>query len=350
MSVKSTGTLDCKSFAICERCARNNQQTSSESIDSEVIISSKIFSKPKRTTKSRHFEELPSISETSFEIDRAMKEETRHDISKSTDSNITKSSPRPVKRRSQSRRGSQLSVNDKQSVSENKNKVISAVTTREPKTKLKLKTKGSHGSRTEEGLSRKYLKMKYEIELQNFAIDKLNRELQAMTLKCCPEPETRPLKHRLGLEVSKLCRMIELSIKTQRQNPKDKWGPIPISTIGEPMKISSPQRPSGISNISGFEDLEVSLADETNGKCLKIETAKLRELRKLKQETSTISVEHNSSSNQLNHKPSRKSLDCTKILSEAIGETMNELLINMKTMKGDIKSLHNNLHSIRQNK
>ena len=117
--------------------------------------------------------------------------------------------------------------------------------------------------------SKKYLKMKYEIELQNYLIDKMNRELQCKTLKCRPECELSLMKHRLDQEVNKLNQMIKFAINMQRKNHTEKWGPIPISTISEysvrrsrscprepTMKLKPPQTPSGISLVSGFEQLD----------------------------------------------------------------------------------------------
>lgn len=266
--------------------------------------------------KSKHIgKELPSISETSLEMLDAISEKARPRTSDSKER--PKSRPRSAKRNHNVRRGSQLSVKERLS------DASSNVKTRD--SKLRSKTKGLHASKLEEGFSRKYLKMKYEIELQNFAIDKINRELQVKFLQCCPEPEVRQLKHRLGLELHKLCQMVEMAISAQRHNPSEKWGPIPISTIGEAMKISPPHVPSGISNVSGFNDLKDLREDQ--GRCLKIETEKLRALRKLK-ETSRDEFK-------------------TKHLSDSIGETMNELLTNMDAMKTDIKSLRQDLKNMK---
>lgn len=142
-----------------------------------------------------------------------------------------------------------------------------------------------------EDFSSRYLKMKYEIEMQNYLIDKMHRELEAKMMNCRPEFELCQLQQKMDLEVVKLGKMIEFAICIQRLNPEEKWGSIPISTVGQckPMKTRScprltkklklPQTPSGISLVSGFDELEDILLKEDEENCLQEVSRKLKEER-----------------------------------------------------------------------
>lgn len=128
--------------------------------------------------------------------------------------------------------------------------------------------------------SKKYLKMKYEIELQNYWIDKMNRDLKSKTLKCRPEKELCRLKKKIKQEIKKLEEMVQFAISLQRGDPTEKWGPIPISPIAEnalgkknpcpreSKTLQPPVTPSDISNLSGFTALDDILVDNDEEACL----------------------------------------------------------------------------------
>ncbi|CAG9797035.1 unnamed protein product [Chironomus riparius] len=109
---------------------------------------------------------------------------------------------------------------------------------------------------------KKYKKMKYEIELQNYLVDKLNRELQIKTFKKYQESTLLELKNIIQKEIMKLKEMIDFTIFEQCQNKDLGWGSIPISslttnTIKMPQpSCGLPKTPSSVSNVSTFSMLE----------------------------------------------------------------------------------------------
>lgn len=108
---------------------------------------------------------------------------------------------------------------------------------------------------------KKYKKMKYEIELQNYLVDKLNRDLQIKISKNYPETIVQELNIDLEREIMKLKEMIEFTIFEQCQNKDLGWGTIPISPLTS-KSISIPESSCGIpkspcvSSVSTFSMLE----------------------------------------------------------------------------------------------
>lgn len=142
-----------------------------------------------------------------------------------------------------------------------------------------------------EVLSAKYFRMKYEIEMQNYLIEKMNRELQSKMIRCRPPFELCQLRQKLNFELRKLDRMIEFAINMQRSNPDEKWGPIAISTVeqSKPARSHScpllgkqpklPKTPSGVSLVSGFDELEDILLNEEEENCQQQKSTELKELK-----------------------------------------------------------------------
>lgn len=117
--------------------------------------------------------------------------------------------------------------------------------------------------------SKKYLRMKHEIEIKNYLLDKMNRELATKTSKGRPSLELWRLEQEILKEINILHNMIYFAICLQRNNRAEKWGPIPISPVSSQLikerpksapskhkKLVLPKTPSGISRVSGFENLE----------------------------------------------------------------------------------------------
>lgn len=135
--------------------------------------------------------------------------------------------------------------------------------------KTSVATKRSSTEYKEEFNSKNYLKMRHEIEIKNYLLDKMKRELESKTLKGRPEQELYRLKQEILKEINVLHNMVQFAIFMQRNNRKDKWGPIPISPVSPrqiqkrpksspsaTMKLALPKTPSGISSVSGFENLD----------------------------------------------------------------------------------------------
>lgn len=152
-----------------------------------------------------------------------------------------------------------------------------------------------------EDFSKKYQKMKYEIELQNYVIDKINRDLQLKTRQCRSKCELQMMNQRLDSEVRKLRELVQFAICMQRESKAEKWGPIPISPVGDDQmsrstqqsrgsKLKPPKTPSGLSAVSGFEELDNVMAEDDREPCdmqqqLQMKDVKIQEIRQQLRET-----------------------------------------------------------------
>lgn len=105
--------------------------------------------------------------------------------------------------------------------------------------------------------SKKYQKIKYEIDRQNFLIGKLCRELKMKTEQCVPENCLQKLQCELCNEQKKLDAMIKHAMGEQKRCGDENWGPIPVA-VDDREPLEPPQTPSDISKISGFSDLQLS--------------------------------------------------------------------------------------------
>lgn len=124
--------------------------------------------------------------------------------------------------------------------------------------KMEGKCPEEESSNTCKEYCKKYKKMKYEIEMQNYLVEKLNRELHTKISKFYPESTLKGLRENMEKEIKKLKDMIDATIFEQCKNNDLGWGPIPISPLTSNM-ISIPQpscglpkTPSCVSNVSAF--------------------------------------------------------------------------------------------------
>lgn len=107
--------------------------------------------------------------------------------------------------------------------------------------------------------SKKFQKVKYEIDRQNFTIAQLTREIETKTKREFPLPCLYALNGQLCNEKKKLEAMIKHSMSLQQSNGGvDHWDAIPLTTYEDCKgKTPKPPRtPSNISKISAFTDLE----------------------------------------------------------------------------------------------
>ena len=109
--------------------------------------------------------------------------------------------------------------------------------------------------------SKKYQKIKYEIDLQNFEVAKITRELKMRTENCFPANCLQQTELELTNARKKLNLMIKCAMNEQKKSGEN-WGPIPLAFD----KISSssllylkPKTPSNISEISGFNNHQFDL-------------------------------------------------------------------------------------------
>jgi hypothetical protein len=230
--------------------------------------------------------------------------------------------------------------------------------------------------------SKKYFKMKYEIEMQNYLIDKLNRDHQAKTIRCRPKHELCILKRRLSFEVNKLRDMIQFAMCMQKTNKADQWGPIPISTVGkqkncsEPrlckksFKLKPPETPSGISVVSGFEELEnIKLnsdmlacaedlkhrrkMDKINEFCKKVDDVSCQITRCEKNQRHAEPVDSHVKCEELfgNKQNPSKSEPCDDEVSahlKALNCAMSHLLSDVETVKCNIKRIHEEFNDLKE--
>lgn len=210
-------------------------------------------------------------------------------------------------------------------------------------------------------VSKKFLKMKYEIEQQNYIIEKLNREIEKKTEKNFPTTELTRLQNLMREERAKLMKMIRFAMEMQKELGTDKWGPISISAAyeklsdcqREPLKcVRPPVTPSETSRISGFDELEILLLSDSN------ENSKLKRnleekeemIDKLKQKLTEAEKENENCS-----KLPEKDDNClTK--SSAIGlfkqfdevKGLNDALAcNLQNIKKNVKQLRDELSTVK---
>lgn len=137
--------------------------------------------------------------------------------------------------------------------------------------------------------NKKYLKIKFEIDQQNYVVEKLNYEI-ILKGKCCESEEKLCImKKNLNREIEKLKEMYRYAMIQQRMCKNEKWGPISVSAIDE-VQIGSnnspqlecgkkpkfPKVPSNISDVSGFSKLEMSESLLSNNECLEDDKFKLQ--------------------------------------------------------------------------
>lgn len=137
--------------------------------------------------------------------------------------------------------------------------------------------------------NKKYLKIKFEIEQQNYIVEKLNYEIISKTKCCESEEKLCIMKKNLNREIAKLKDMFRYAMVEQRMCKNEKWGPISVSAIDE-VEIGSnnspqltcakkprfPKVPSNISDVSGFSKLELSESLLSNNECLEDDKFKLQ--------------------------------------------------------------------------
>lgn len=109
-----------------------------------------------------------------------------------------------------------------------------------------------------EQTSKKFQKVKYEIDRQNFTIAKLSREMNMKSQRGFPSACLHGLKNQICSEKKKLHAMVKHAMKLQSTCADDQWGPISITSFDSSYcdKPKVPQTPSDISKISAFTNLD----------------------------------------------------------------------------------------------
>jgi hypothetical protein len=215
---------------------------------------------------------------------------------------------------------------------------------------------------------KKYKKMKYEIELQNYLIDKLYRDLQIKINKNYPETTVEELNINLEIEIMKLKQMIEFTIFEQCQNKDLGWGTIPISPLAsKSISITQsscgiPKSPSCVSIISTFSIVEeLNLSQEKEKQELQIEFQKnkqehmtmiLKEIKALECKLCELKSVQLQLSNSIARLYFKKEIYDKKVSKKTKIEGKTESQIEqiksvIDEVKDDIDRLHAGIHLIR---
>jgi hypothetical protein len=217
--------------------------------------------------------------------------------------------------------------------------------------------------------SKKYQKIKYEIEMQNFWIDKMNRDLKWKIQQKRPESEIQRLEKKVGIEIQKVNEMVEFAEALRRGNPTERWGSIPLTpfakenmgkSIGERV-LAPPMVPSDTSNLTGFErlnEIKTDRDDEVNWLQNEIESKedRIKELsEKLKQAEQSL-MELSEKRESLSQSPSESSITETKLKQmerDSIRKTKNEeeLIKNIEAIRSVdemMKILMDKIQSIKE--
>lgn len=105
-----------------------------------------------------------------------------------------------------------------------------------------------------QNLCKTFKKIKYEIDLQNYKINKLKRALKTCGI---PPKKARQMEKELQMEMCKLGEMIQCVMKKGFNNEENcEWGSISLIQCDsdDDFLLMPPETPSDISNISGCEE------------------------------------------------------------------------------------------------
>lgn len=168
------------------------------------------------------------------------------------------------------------------------------------KCKMEGKCPEEETSNTCKEYCKKYKKIRYEIELQNYLVDKLNRELHTKISKNYPESTLEELRENMEKEIKKLKGMIEATIFEQCKNNNLGWGPIPISLLTSNMiskrqpSCGLPKSPSCLSNVTAFsmhEDLQLCQEKEKQKIQIQLQNNRKKLIRKMQHEIEVLESE-----------------------------------------------------------
>lgn len=210
---------------------------------------------------------------------------------------------------------------------------------------------------------KKYFKLKYEIEVQNFLIDKFNRELLMKTSQWYPECELERLRHNLKAEIMKLHHMIDNAIWVQRGNQHCEFGAIPISLVTNttklPLKLNCkeyvlPQKPSNISNVSGFSKIENdnfgNLAGKHTDEYVNEDKAIFEvheEIQLMEYEIIKLKQQNDKLAEEINMYQKSSSDDNEVSALQSIKSSISSLIIRIQAIKTVCDKVHTKIHLIR---
>lgn len=216
-------------------------------------------------------------------------------------------------------------------------------------------------------ISKKFLVMKYEIEMQNYKISKLCQELKAKTRNGTAPLQLAKIKNEIKKEIKKLKSMIEYTMRAQKENPNEMWGSIPISSISFTQlerqsykfeKAEMPEKPSNFSLTASF----LSEAERYNADKEKIKLIKQLELNIEKKRIQCLSEKSQCMKNdifflkkkndelkqkQKFYESEREDFKPDEKLQE-VQQTMVDLMAHIKNLKKEFDDIHLKLHEIKK--
>lgn len=222
--------------------------------------------------------------------------------------------------------------------------------------------------------SKKYQKMRYEIELQNFILDKIHRQLKVKVKKCCPQSELQGLKQSLDREVEKLREMVRFAIDMQRENQDEIWGSIPISTQSKvdfsemqacddrSSAMKPPQKPSQTSQLSGFDDLDDIMYGCAKESCQESEKSRDEKCCQPKMKRCEEEVRCEELFPEPTECPKKSAQPCKKSQVKScaddevekelksVTDSMKSLMSNLASMKCKIKTLRSDFSTLKEGK
>lgn len=213
-------------------------------------------------------------------------------------------------------------------------------------------------------VSKKFLKMKYEIEQQNYIIEKVNREIEMKTSKNFPTTELERLHNVMRQERTKLMKMIRFAMSMQKELETDVWGPITISSAYEQLEncrrekkkcVRPPVTPSDTSKVSGFDELEVLLISDSADECKKDIEEKEELICELQEQLNEAEEENKKIMEKCLEDEAKReecllkkssALELFKQLDE-VKDLNDELACNLQNIKENVKQLRDEIATVK---
>lgn len=222
-------------------------------------------------------------------------------------------------------------------------------------------------------LCKKFKKIKYEIEMQNYKINKLQRELEMKKeLKGISPFSLEKTERELKSELCTLGEMIQLAMEKQSLNKEENclWNSISVNKSFDKKNkvlLNPPKTPSDISKISGIEELaykEMLLSDNDG---LEKERYKLQEcvfekdqsicnlnsqIDTLQRQMMKLTKANHKMTQKVDNPKGNKQTDVVKLRSELQHYTnvADNLSQNINRMDSYLQQLRNEFNGLKDNK
>lgn len=230
------------------------------------------------------------------------------------------------------------------------------------------------GARPKTQINKKFQKMKYKIDQQNFAMAKLKREIEMKAHRGFPSPCLRLLQSQYCSEQKKLNAMIEKATDEQARAgcSKDSWKPITLSFDDIPAcrkSLKPPSTPSGISKVSAFSNLNFCESILSDNQSLDSERNELQEqlickdeafqeledkIELLQSQMIKICHENQTMAKKLEESQSRTSQPeyqkDVKTKIQSVVSNADKLSCGIHQLESNLAELRNDLHQVKKEK